>query len=90
MQDNKETYAVTASVQPVDTNGVRLTFTDMSTNALIEWEVFDIGANTKGGMNLIYAAFNDDTLNEMLEMIETATKQAREMIEKEKADGTAE
>lgn len=75
-----DTYQVTATVSPVEGNnrGVRMTFTDMVTGAICEWQLEDV-TDVKG-LKLLYFAFTDEALGEMFEMIQTAVNEAQEAI----------
>ena len=81
--EEQDTYQVTATVAPVADNdkGLRMTFTDMVTGAMIEWQVEEVSGRS---LRLLYAAFNDDALEEMFEMITSAVEEGR----KELTDGT--
>ena len=75
-----DTYQVTATVSPVKDNnrGVRMTFTDMVTGAICEWQIEDV-TDVKG-LKLLYLAFTDEALEEMFEMVQTAINEAQEAI----------
>ena len=62
--EEQDTYQVTATVAPVADNdkGLRMTFTDMVTGAIVEWQVEEVSGRS---LRLLYAAFNDDALEEM-------------------------
>jgi len=81
--EEQDTYQVTATVAPVADNdkGLRMTFTDMVTGAIVEWQVEEVSGRS---LRLLYAAFNDDALEEMFEMITSAVEEGR----KELTDGT--
>lgn len=81
--EKQDTYQVTATVAPVADNdkGLRMTFTDMVTGAIVEWQVEEVSGRS---LRLLYAAFNDDALEEMFEMITSAVEEGR----KELTDGT--
>lgn len=81
--EEQDTYQVTATVAPVAGNdkGICMTFTDMVTGAVIEWQIEEIGGKA---LRLLYAAFTDDALEEMFEMIQTTVEEAR----KERENGT--
>ena len=81
--EEQDTYQVTATVAPVADNdkGLRMTFTDMVTGAMIEWQIEDVNGKA---LRLLYAAFTDDALEEMFEMITSAVEEGR----KELTDGT--
>ena len=81
--EEQDTYQVTATVAPVADNdkGLRMTFTDMVTGAIVEWQVEEVSGRS---LRLLYAAFTDDALEEMFEMITSAVEEGR----KELTDGT--
>lgn len=81
--EEQDTYQVTATVAPVADNdkGLRMTFTDMVTGAMIEWQIEDVNGKA---LRLLYAAFTDDALEEMFEMIMTAVEETRKALN----DGT--
>ena len=81
--EEQDTYQVTATVAPVADNdkGLRMTFTDMVTGAIVEWQAEEVSGRS---LRLLYAAFNDDALEEMFEMITSAVEEGR----KELTDGT--
>ena len=81
--EEQDTYQVTATVAPVADNdkGLRMTFTDMVTGAMIEWQIDDVNGKA---LRLLYAAFTDDALEEMFEMIMTTVEETRKVLN----DGT--
>lgn len=81
--EEQDTYQVTATVAPVadNDNGLRMTFTDMVTGATIEWQIEDVNGKA---LRLLYAAFTDDALEEMFEMIMTTVEETRKALN----DGT--
>lgn len=81
--EEQDTYQVTATVAPVADNdkGLRMTFTDMVTGAMIEWQIEDVNGKA---LCLLYAAFTDDALEEMFEMIMTTVEETRKALN----DGT--
>ena len=81
--EEQDTYQVTATVAPVADNdkGLRMTFTDMVTGAMIEWQIEDVNGKA---LRLLYAAFTDDSLEEMFEMIMTTVEETRKALN----DGT--
>lgn len=81
--EEQDTYQVTATVAPVADNdkGLRMTFTDMVTGAMIEWQIEDVNGKA---LRLLYAAFTDDALEEMFEMIMTTMEETRKALN----DGT--
>ncbi len=81
--EEQDTYQVTATVAPVADNdkGLRMTFTDMVTGAMIEWQIEDVNGKA---LRLLYAAFTDDALEEMFEMIMTTVEETRKALN----DGT--
>ena len=81
--EEQDTYQVTATVAPVADNdkGLRMTFTDMVTGAMIEWQIEDVNGKA---LRLLYAAFTDDALEEMFEMIMTTVEETRKVLN----DGT--
>ena len=81
--EEQDTYQVTATVAPVPGNdkGIRMTFTDMVTGAMIEWQIEDVNGKA---LRLLYAAFTDDALEEMFEMIMTTVEETRKALN----DGT--
>lgn len=81
--EEQDTYQVTATVAPVADNdkGLRMTFTDMVTGAMIEWQIEDVNGEA---LRLLYAAFTDDALEEMFEMIMTTVEETRKALN----DGT--
>ena len=81
--EEQDTYQVTATVAPVADNdkGLRMTFTDMVTGAMIEWQIEDVNGKA---LRLLYAAFTDDALEEMFEMIMTTEEETRKALN----DGT--
>lgn len=81
--EEQDTYQVTATVAPVADNdkGLRMTLTDMVTGAMIEWQIEDVNGKA---LRLLYAAFTDDALEEMFEMIMTTVEETRKALN----DGT--
>lgn len=81
--EEQDVYQITVTVAPVADNdkGLRMTFTDMVTGAIVEWQVEEVSGRS---LRLLYAAFNDDALEEMFEMITSAVEEGR----KELTDGT--
>lgn len=81
--EEQDTYQVTATVAPVadNDNRLRMTFTDMVTGAMIEWQIEDVNGKA---LRLLYAAFTDDALEEMFEMIMTTVEETRKALN----DGT--
>lgn len=81
--EEQDTYQVTATVAPVAGNdkGICMTFTDMVTGAMIEWQIEDVNGKA---LRLLYAAFTDDALEEMFEMIMTTVEETRKALN----DGT--
>lgn len=81
--EEQDTYQVTATVAPAADNdkGLRMTFTDMVTGAMIEWQIEDVNGKA---LRLLYAAFTDDALEEMFEMIMTTVEETRKALN----DGT--
>lgn len=81
--EEQDVYQITVTVAPVADNdkGLRMTFTDMVTGAMIEWQIEDV--NWKA-LRLLYAAFTDDALEEMFEMIMTTVEETRKALN----DGT--
>ena len=77
--EEQDTYQVTATVAPVPGNdkGIRMTFTDMVTGALIEWQIEEVDGRA---LRLLYAAFTDDALEEMFEMIQTSVEETRKEL----------
>ncbi len=80
--EEQDTYQVTATVAPVADNdkGLRMTFTDMVTGAMIEWQIEDVNGKA---LRLLYAAFTDDALEEMFEMIMTTVEETRKALNDE-------
>lgn len=80
--EEQDTYQVTATVAPVADNdkGLRMTFTDMVTGAMIEWQIEDVNGKA---LCLLYAAFTDDALEEMFEMIMTTVEETRKALNDE-------
>ncbi len=81
--EEQEVYQITVTVAPVADNdkGLRMTFTDMVTGAMIEWQIEDVNGKA---LRLLYAAFTDDALEEMFEMIMTTVEETRKALN----DGT--
>ena len=81
--EEQDVYQITVTVAPVADNdkGLRMTFTDMVTGAMIEWQIEDVNGKALG---LLYAAFTDDALEEMFEMIMTTVEETRKALN----DGT--
>ncbi len=80
--EEQDTYQVTATVAPAADNdkGLRMTFTDMVTGAMIEWQIEDVNGKA---LRLLYAAFTDDALEEMFEMIMTTVEETRKALNDE-------
>ena len=78
--EEQDTYQVTATVAPVadNDNGIQMTFTDMVTGAIIEWQIEETNGKA---LRLLYAAFTDDALEEMFEMIMTTVEETRKALE---------
>jgi hypothetical protein len=81
--EEQDVYQITVTVAPVADNdkGLRMTFTDMVTGAMIEWQIEDVNGKA---LRLLYAAFTDDALEEMFEMIMTTVEETRKALN----DGT--
>lgn len=81
--EEQDVYQITVTVDPVADNdkGLRMTFTDMVTGAMIEWQIEDVNGKA---LRLLYAAFTDDALEEMFEMIMTTVEETRKALN----DGT--
>lgn len=81
--EEQDVYQITVTVAPVADNdkGLRMTFTDMVTGAMIEWQIKDVNGKA---LRLLYAAFTDDALEEMFEMIMTTVEETRKALN----DGT--
>lgn len=81
--EEQDVYQITVTVAPVADNdkGLRMTFTDMVTRAMIEWQIEDVNGKA---LRLLYAAFTDDALEEMFEMIMTTVEETRKALN----DGT--
>lgn len=81
--EEQDVYQITVTVAPVADNdkGLRMTFTDMMTTAMIEWQIEDVNGEA---LRLLYAAFTDDALEEMFEMIMTTVEETRKALN----DGT--
>ena len=81
--EEQDVYQITVTVAPVADNdkGLRMTFTDMVTGAMIEWQIEDVNWKAR---RLLYAAFTDDALEEMFEMIMTTVEETRKALN----DGT--
>ena len=81
--EEQDVYQITVKVAPVadNDNGLRMTFTDMVTGAMIEWQIEDVNGKA---LRLLYAAFTDDALEEMFEMIMTTVEETRKALN----DGT--
>lgn len=81
--EEQDVYQITVTVAPVADNdkGIRMTFTDMVTGAMIEWQIEDVNGKA---LRLLYAAFTDDALEEMFEMIMTTVEETRKALN----DGT--
>lgn len=81
--EEQDVYQITVTVAPVADNdkGLRMTFTDMVTGAMIEWQIEDVNGKA---LRLLYAAFTDDALEEMFEMIMTTVEETLKALN----DGT--
>lgn len=81
--EEQDVYQITVTVAPVADNdkGLRMTLTDMVTGAMIEWQIEDVNGKA---LRLLYAAFTDDALEEMFEMIMTTVEETRKALN----DGT--
>lgn len=81
--EEQDVYQITVTVAPVADNdkGLRMTFTDIVTGAMIEWQIEDVNGKA---LRLLYAAFTDDALEEMFEMIMTTVEETRKALN----DGT--
>lgn len=80
--EEQDVYQITVTVAPVADNdkGLRMTFTDMVTGAMIEWQIEDVNGKA---LRLLYAAFTDDALEEMFEMIMTTVEETRKALNDE-------